>query len=257
MPVRSMNAPKSVRFLTCARHHVADVDAFQERLPLGVALGLDQLAAREHDVLAVVVDLDDPEIIGVADELVEVLRRGDVDLAAGQERFHTDVHHQAALDHALDLALDEAVAVKHADDLFPVLAMEGFLAGEDHHALVVFEPFEEHVHLVADVHVVEVVELGEGDDALGLVADVHEGLARAEFEDVALDDGAFAEVAHGLRNEFLHSCHKQAFIMGKRPGRAAVRRAVSGVRAGSGLGWLGWFVCAPRRGWAEHKGGVA
>ena len=91
------------------------------------------------------------------------------------------------------------------DDLLPILAVERLFAGEDDHALVVFEPFEEHVDLIADVHVVEVVEFGERDDTLRLVADVHEGFARAEFEDVAFDDGAFAEVAHRLRNEFLHS----------------------------------------------------
>ena len=195
--------------LDVAGDHVADVDALQERLALGVALGLDEFAAREDDVLAVVVDLDDLEIVGVADELVEVLRRGDVDLAAGQERLDADVDHEAALDDALDLALDEAVAVEHADDLLPVLAVERFFAGEHDHALVVFETFEENVHFVADVHVVEIVEFGKRDDTLRFVADVHEGFARAEFEDMAFDDGAFAEVAHGLRNEFLHSCHNQ------------------------------------------------
>ena len=215
---------------------VADVDALQERLALGVALGLDEFAAREDDVLAVVVDLDDLEIVGVADELVEVLRRGDVDLAAGQERLDADVDHEAALDDALDLALDEAVAVEHADDLLPVLAVERLFAREDDHALVVFEAFEEHVDLVADVDVVEVVELGEGDDALGFVADVHEGFARAEFEDVAFDDGAFAEVAHRLRNEFLHSCHKSDFRVGQTTRkRRRSERTGERVRAGSGL----------------------
>ncbi len=145
-----------------AGDHVADVDAFQELLALGVALGLDQFAAREDDVLAVVVDLDDLEIVGVADELVQVLRRGDVDLAAGQERLDADVDHEAALDDALDLALDEPVAVEHADDLLPVLAVEGLFAREDDHALVVFEAFEQNVDLVADVDVVEVVEFARG-----------------------------------------------------------------------------------------------
>ena len=95
--------------------------------------------------------------------------------------------------------------MEHADDLFPVLAVERLFAGEDDHALVVFEAFEEHIDFIADVHVIEIVELREGNDTLRFVADVHEGFARAEFEDVAFDDGAFAEVAHGLRNEFLHS----------------------------------------------------
>ena len=51
---------------------------------------------------------------------------------------------------------------KHADDLLPILAVERLFAGQDNHALVVFEAFEQNVHFVADIDVVEVVELGEG-----------------------------------------------------------------------------------------------
>ena len=187
--------------------HVADLDAFEEELALGVALGLDQFAAREDDVLAVVVDLDDLEIVRVADEAVEVLRRGDVDLAAGKERLDTDVDHEAAFDDALDLALDEAVAVEHADDLLPVLAVQGFLTGEDDHALVVFEAFEQYVDFIAHVDMVEVVELADRDDPLGLVADVDEDFARANFEDVAFDDGTLTEILHGFVDEVLHGGH--------------------------------------------------
>ena len=59
---------------------VADLDGFEEVLALLAALLLDELAAAEDDVLAVVVDLDDLEVVGVADELLEIFRGDDVDL---------------------------------------------------------------------------------------------------------------------------------------------------------------------------------
>ena len=85
MPLRSMNAPKSVMFLTVPLTMVAGVHAFQEFLALFAAFLLDELAAGEDDVLPVVVDLDDLEIVGVADELLQILWRNDVDLRAGRK----------------------------------------------------------------------------------------------------------------------------------------------------------------------------
>ncbi len=60
-------------------------------------LGLDDLAAGKHDVLPLVVDLDDLELVDVADVFVEILRRDDVDLGL-------DVTRELAIDHpAVDL----------------------------------------------------------------------------------------------------------------------------------------------------------
>ena len=80
----------------------------EELLALLGAFLLDEFAAGEDDVLAVLVDLDDLEIVGVADESLKILRRDDVDLRAGQEGLDADVDHEAAFDDGLDLAFDEA-----------------------------------------------------------------------------------------------------------------------------------------------------
>ncbi len=120
---------------------VANLDAGEEGLTLLGAFGLDDLAAAEDDVLTVVVDLDDLEVVGVADELLEVFRRDDVDLGGGKEGFHADVDGKTAFDDGFDLALDEAFALENGDDLFPVLTGGGLLLGEDDHAFVIFETF--------------------------------------------------------------------------------------------------------------------
>ncbi len=145
-----MNAPKSVRFLTVPCTRSPTLDAFQEFLALLAALLLDEFAPAEDHVLAVVVDLDDLEIVGVADELLQIFRRDDVDLRGGQKRLDADVDHEAAFDDGLHLAFDQAVALEDVDDLVPVLAVGGLFLREDDHALVVFEALEEHFDFVAD-----------------------------------------------------------------------------------------------------------
>ena len=185
----------------------ADLDAIEEFLALLGAFLLDELAAGEDDVLAVVVDLDDLEVVGVAHELLEIFRGNDVDLGSGKEGFDADIDGKTAFDDGFDLALDEAIAMEDLDDLVPVLFVGGFLLRELDHALVVLEALEEDFDFVADLKVLHVVELGGWDDALGLVADVHEDFAGTDFKDMAFYDAAFAKVLETLRDELLHFNH--------------------------------------------------
>ena len=101
---------------------LADVAGRHLGEQLGALLGallLDQFAARQDDVLALLVDLDDLEFVGVADELREVLRRDDVNLRRRQKRLDADVDDQAALDDGLDLAGDAAAFVANGEDACP------------------------------------------------------------------------------------------------------------------------------------------
>ena len=72
MPFKSMNAPKSVMFLTVPLRMSPGTISAEQLGALLVALRLDQFAAREHDVLALLVDFDDLEFVAVADEFREV-----------------------------------------------------------------------------------------------------------------------------------------------------------------------------------------
>ena len=200
--------------LDAARDHVADLHAFEELLALLAPLLLDQFAPAENDVLPVVVDLDNLEIVGVADELLQIFRRNDVDLRSRQERFDADVHHQAAFDDRLHLAFDQPVAREDARDLVPILTIGGLLLRENDHALVVLEPFEEHFHFIADFHRVDVVEFVRGNDAFRFVADIDQDFARTNFEDSSLDDATFFEFAKRLREQILHLQHSDKFSPG-------------------------------------------
>ena len=129
---------------------VANFDAFQELLALFAAFLLDQLAAAQDHVLAVVVNFNNLKIVGIAHELLQILRWHDVDLRGGKKCLDSDVHHEPAFDDGFDLALDQAVALENGGDFVPILAVGRLLFGKDDHALIVLEALEQHIHFVAD-----------------------------------------------------------------------------------------------------------
>src|SRR4029453_4682275 len=126
-----------------AFHAVAHLHGFEELRTLLGSLLLDELTTAEDDVLPVVVDLDDLKFVRVADELVEVLRRDNVDLRSGKERLDADVHGKSALHGSLHLALNDSTFLEDLADLLPVLAISGPFLRENDHSLVVFETHQE------------------------------------------------------------------------------------------------------------------
>ena len=120
-------------------------------LLLGVLL-LEERLARQHDVAALLVDLDHAHPQLLAAQRVEVADGTDVDLRARQERADADVHREAALD-ALDDAADHDLALGIGLlDLVPDLHLLGFFAREDDVAFAVFGALEEDVDDVAGLN---------------------------------------------------------------------------------------------------------
>src|SRR5450631_55076 len=149
---------------------------------LGGALGFDQFAAGENDVLPFLIDFDDLEFVSVADETRQVLRRRHVNLRRRQKRLDADVDDQAAFDNGRDLALDDAAFVADGQNVVPVLLELRLLVRENDGAFLVFELLDEHVNLVADFQGLQIQKFVAGDDAFAFVADVHEDFVFAEFD---------------------------------------------------------------------------
>ena len=63
-----------------------------------------------------------------------------------------------------------------------------------------------------------------------LVANINENLARPHLEDVAFDDGSFPEVAHRLRNQFLHSSHNVGLRISGRSAANGLDLRAGGLR---------------------------
>ena len=132
------------------------------------ALLLDEFAAGENDVLPVEVDLEDLEVVGLADVLVEILRGLDVDVRSRQERVDADADDQAALDLGLDATGDDRAFLTLGEDVFPVLLLLGLVEGDNRIAFPVFELFEKDFDLLADLEFAQIDEFIGGDKAFGL-----------------------------------------------------------------------------------------
>ena len=165
----------------------------------GLLLGhraLDELATGDDDVLALVGDLDDLEIERLADVGREVTHRGDINLAAGQERLDAvDVHEQAATHHAANRPGDDATFGVLRKDLLPADLIVGGLLGKANHAgLVILELAEHHLELEAGLHFGRIGELVEGDHTLALVTNVDEHVVALDRGDGSLNDGTRLEL---------------------------------------------------------------
>ena len=182
---------------------VARVEPVEDRLAHLLALVLEDGAAREDDVVARAVELDHLAAELLAEELVEVLDAADVDERRRQEAAHAEVEDEAALDDLDHAAVDRLAALGRGLDRLPGELEAGALLREDQAPLGVLLRHHERVDLLADrdlvgrVHVPADRQLGDGDDALGLVADVDEHLVLVDAHDGAVHDLPFVDRREG------------------------------------------------------------
>ena len=178
---------------------LADLALLEAREELRLLLGeraLDELAARDDEVAALVGNLDDLELERLADVGLELAHGRDIDLRAGQERLDVvDLDEEAPADGRLDGARHDAALDIALEDLLPAdLVVRTTLRNFDHAGLVVFKLDEHDRHLVADLDVGAFAELVQANHADRLVADVDEHVITLDCADGALDEAAALEL---------------------------------------------------------------
>ena len=182
---------------------VARVEPVEDRLAHLLALVLEDGATREDDVVPRAVELDHLAAELLAEELVEVLDAADVDERRREEAADAEVEDQAALDDLDHPAVDRLAALGRALDRLPGELEAGALLREEQAPLGVLLRHHERVDLVAHGDLVGRVDvpadrqLGDRDDALGLVADVDEHLVLVDANHRAVDDLALVDRGEG------------------------------------------------------------
>jgi hypothetical protein len=177
----------------------ARLEPLQDRLALLLALLLEHRAARQHDVVARAVELDDLALDVLAQVLVEVRHAPDVDERGGKEAAYPEVDDQAALDDLDDGADDRLAGLGGGLDAAPGALEPGALLGQDQPAVLVLLGEDQRVDLLAELDLLRGVnrladrQLAGGDDALALVADVDEDLVLVDPHHPAGDDIALLE----------------------------------------------------------------
>ena len=161
---------------------------------LGAAL-FEHGAARDDDVAAAAIHLQDLERLGDVHQRRDVAHRADVDLAARQERHRAvEVDGEAALDLVEDDAVDLLVLLERLLELDPALLAARLVARNDGLAERVLDALEIDLDFVADPRRRVAAVIGEflqRHAAFGLQADVDERHVLFDRDDPALDDGAF------------------------------------------------------------------
>ena len=199
-PPRSTNAPKlTIEETTPVR--TWPLGQLVEELAAHLGLGLlEPRPPREHDVVAVLVQLDDLGLERAPDVGLQVAHAAHLDQRRGQEAAQADVDDQATLDHLDDGALDDLVVLLLLLDRAPGALVLGALLGQDQPAFLVLLLENQGLDLVADaddlagLDIVLDGQLAGGDDTLGLVADVEQDFVAVDLDDGALDDVAIVEV---------------------------------------------------------------
>src|SRR3954463_2164235 len=181
------------------RDDVARVEPVEDALAVGLALLLEDCAAREHDVVARAVQLDDLAAQLLPQELVEILDAADVDERGRQEPAHAEVEDEPALHDLDDAAVHRLALLMRRLDRLPGDLEAGALLREDQPTFGVLLRHHERGDLVADADLVRRVhraadrQLADGDDAFRLVTDVDENLVLVDANDRAVHDLALVD----------------------------------------------------------------
>ena len=156
-----------------------------ELLALARTLVLEDHAARDDDVAAALVELDDLELELLAEQLVDVRDATERDLRTGEERVDAhEVDDHATLDLLDERAFDRLIVLVGETDALPHAHEVRLLLREDDRAFLILEVLEQDFDFVADLEVREVLELLERDAAFRLEADVEHDHVVADLEDV-------------------------------------------------------------------------
>jgi hypothetical protein len=181
-------------FLTTPFRTWSFCELLHQLLALAGALGLEDHAARDDDVAAALVELDDLELVLLPEQLVDVRHATERDLRARQEGIDPhEVDHDAALDLLDESTLDRFVGLVRDADLLPHAHEVGFLLGKHDRPFLVFEMFEQDFDLVAYLEVGHVLELFQRDRPFGLEADIEDDHVVADFQHARLHDFALVD----------------------------------------------------------------
>ena len=177
---------------------LADFALLERTEEFGLLLGertLDELTARDDEVASLVGNLDNLEIVSLADIGLELLDGSDFNLAAGQERLDiVDSDQKTAADGRLDRTGNDTAFNITLENLLPADLLVGAALGKlDHAGLLVLELNEHYGYLLTDLDAVG-TELGSGNRALGLVTNVNENVVTLDGADGTLDDATILEL---------------------------------------------------------------
>ena len=181
-----------------AFQHLTFLEVLDEFLTLFGAGFLEHGAARDDDIAATLVHLQDLERLGHVHQRGDIAHGTDIDLGTGKEGDGAvEIDREAALDATEDLAFDTFLLFERHFETDPAFLALGFFARQDSFAHRVFDTFEIDFDLIADLDgggATRGREFFQGNAAFGLEADINDGKIVFNANNGAFDDGTFLHV---------------------------------------------------------------
>ena len=183
----------------------------------GANLGLSLLkpcTARENNIVAVLVKLDDLSFELLTDVGCKIANTTHLNEGCGQEASQTNVKDKTALDNLNNGTGDDAVVFLDLFDVAPCTLVLCALLGEDQATFLVFLSQDESLDFIANcdyftgIYIVLDRKLARGNDAFGLVTDVEQNLVVINLNNLTGDEIAIVEVLDGLVN-----CLEEFFLV--------------------------------------------
>ena len=201
--------------------HCAFLQVVEQRRAFGTVFLLDDRTARNDDVVALLVELDDLEFEGLVLEIRRVADRAHIDQRSGQERADVvQFDGKATLDATGDDADDDFLLLELLFEAGPGTGTLGFFTRQAGFAGTVFDGIEGHFDRLADGHfhlALLVLELLGRNHCLGLQSDIDDDVVLTDFDNQSVEDGAGANALAGyaLFKQFRKTfCHG---ISGRKP----------------------------------------
>jgi hypothetical protein len=184
-----------------AAHHGAFLQVIHERRALRGELLLHHRAPRDHDVIALLIELDDFELERLALEIGSVAHRAHIDERAGQKRAYVlDLDRETSLDASGDDSGNDLGLVESLLEARPGAGALGLLAREARLAGAVLDRIECNLDLLARLDLdfpALVLELIEGDDGFGLETYIDDDDVAGDFDDEPGEDHPRADALVG------------------------------------------------------------
>jgi hypothetical protein len=166
----------------------------QQRGALGAVFLFDDRAARDHHVVALLIELDDLEFERLVFKVRGIAYRADVDQRTRQECAHiVDFDGEPALDPAGDDADDHLLLFECGFEARPGSGALGLFTRQTGFSRTVLHAVQSNFDGLADDDLdftFFILELVRGDHRLGLQPDVDDDVVLAYFDDQTVEDGA-------------------------------------------------------------------
>ena len=163
-------------------------------------------AARQHHVVAVLVEFNDLGLKRFPDVRLQVSDPSHLNERGGKEPAQTNIDDQAALNHLDDSAFYDTVLVLNLFNRAPGALILGALLGKNQTTFLVLLLQHKCLNRITDgnhlsgINVVLDGQFTGGDDAFGFIADVEEYLVSVNLDDDAFNDVSIVEIFYGLIN---------------------------------------------------------